>query len=87
MNADDADANNADPANNTNANMDNANSADANHADTADVANANVNANANADKDNNLLDKVDPCLVLSCKEHSRFIENQQVVIRTHIREF
>ena len=71
MNANNADAKDADAANNANTSADDANDADANHTDAANVANANTNANAN--KDNNLLDKVDPFPVLSCRECSRFI--------------
>ena len=83
MNANDADANDTDTADSTNANTDNANAADTNNTDTADKADANANTN----KDNDLLDEVDPFPVHSCKERSRFIENQQIVIRILIREF
>ena len=84
--ADDADANNTDAADDANANADDVNDAnDANANDTGAVDKAKVNDNA--DKDVNLLDKADPLPVLSCEEHSRFIENQRIVIRTLIREF
>ena len=83
MNADAANANNANAAHDANANADDADDADTNHTDAASIANANTNA----DKDDNLLDKVDPFPVLSCKERSRLIENQWIVIGTLIREF
>ncbi len=83
MNTNDAHINNADGANDANANADVSNDANANDADAAYKANGNVNAN----KDDKLLEEVDPFLVLSCKERSRYIEKQRVLIRSLIREF
>ena len=83
MNADDAHANDANATNNANANADDADDADTKDADTANKADNNANTN----KDNNLSDEVDPFPVLSCKEHSRFIEIQRIIIQTFICEF
>jgi hypothetical protein len=83
MNVDDAHANYADAAKDANTNVDDADDANANDADTAYKANGNANAN----KDDNLLEEVDPNPVLSCKERSRFIEKQWIVIRSLTREF
>jgi hypothetical protein len=83
MNTNEAHTNNADGANNANANADESNNADANNADAAYKANGNVNAN----KDDKLSEEVDLFPVLSCKECSRYIEKQWVLIRSLIREF
>jgi hypothetical protein len=77
MNTNDAHANDA------NANVADSNNTNANDAYPADKANSNANTN----RDDNLLDKVDPFPVLSCKERSRFIEIQRIIIRTLISEF
>jgi hypothetical protein len=77
MNANDAHANNA------NANADESDDANAKDADAAYKADGNANTN----KDDNLSEEVDPFSVLSCKERSRFIEKQWIVIGSLIREF
>ncbi len=70
MNANNAHANYPDAANDANANADKSNDTDANDADAAYKADGIANAN----KDDNILEEVHPFPVLSCEEHSRFIE-------------
>ena len=84
MNTNDAHTNNANGANNAkdanaNANADESDDANANNADAAYKADSNVNTN----KDDKLSEEVDPFLVLSCEERSRYIE----IIRSLNREF
>ncbi len=83
MNTNDAHTNNADGASDANANADESDNTDANDADAAYKADGNINAN----KDDKLSEEVDPFPVLSCKEHSRYIEKQRVLIRSLTREF
>ena len=83
MNTNNAHTNNADATNDANANADESDDDDANDADSAYKADGNVNAN----KDDNISEEVHPFLVLSCQECSRFIEKQQIAIRSLIREF
>ncbi len=83
MYTDNAHTNNANAAKDANTNADESNDASANNADAAYKADGNTNAN----KDDSILEKVHPSPVLSCKERSRFIEKQRIVIRSLIREF
>jgi hypothetical protein len=83
MNTNNAHTNNNDGANDANANADKSNDTNANDADAAYKADGNINAN----KDDKLSEEVDPFPVLSCKERSRYIEKQRVLIRNRIQEF